>query len=91
MLVWLDAGFSWADTHLTRATENSQVAKYRTLACLLAHNVDRIVYATLGMGVPLPMWSANYDPAVRRHHEDIMYAIKEYIPSQIFVDDHWGT
>ena len=50
---------------------------------------DRIVYATVGKGIPLDMWGQNYDPKVRMHHEDILYATKDFVPNQIFVDEHW--
>ena len=35
------------------------------------------------------MWGQNYDPKVRVHHENILYAIRDFVPNQIFVDEHW--
>ena len=66
-----------------------QIKKYRKLAYSLAQHFDRILYTTFGSGVPLAMWSLTYNPEIRRHHEHIMFAVREYIPNQLFVDNHW--
>ena len=66
-----------------------QVLAYRKLAYRLSLYFDRIVYATIGKGIPLDMWGGNYDPRVRIHHENILHAIRDFVPNQIFVDEHW--
>ena len=50
---------------------------------------DRILYVIIGQGVPLAMWHDNYAPSVRAHHENILHAFRDFIPKQLFVDEHW--
>jgi hypothetical protein len=83
-------GNTWADTELSnKKTMKDQVLAYRKLAYRLSLYFDRIVYATIGKGIPLDMWGNNYDPRVRIHHENILHAIRDFVPKQIFVDEHW--
>jgi hypothetical protein len=83
-LLWLDVGNTWANTGLVQPkTMNDQVLAYRKLAYGLSLYFDRIVYATIGKGIPLDMWGQNYDPRVRIHHGNILHAIRDFVPNQI--------
>ena len=57
-LIWLDAGNTWANSKLAKASvTNAHLTAYRKLAYKLSLHFDRILYVTFGQGIPLSMWS----------------------------------
>ena len=88
-LIWFDAGTTWANSKLVKdKVKRAHVAAYTRLAFLLSQYFERILYVTVGQGLPLYSWSENYHPAVGEHHKNILQASRCYIPNQVFVDEH---